>query len=155
MSLPSEPEKDQHDPQPDKPAQPPAEPAVKPAAGWVERLAERSTGLPEYEKRSEPESDKGDHGLWRLAGLGLQFAATVALFAWMGNALDHRMGWSPWGLVILSLLAVIGNLYLLIKETLKQDTIKKDTPAGKGGNKNVSSRAGKRSDPTSGPGPGG
>jgi F0F1-type ATP synthase assembly protein I len=150
MSLPSEPEKDRHDQQPDKPTQRKAEPSVNTGGSWVERLAERSTGLPEFEKEPAAQPDKADRGLWRLAGLGIQFAATVALFAWMGNALDRRMGWSPWGLVSLSLIAVVGNLYLLIKETLKQDTL-----AGKGGNKNVSSGSGKRSGPTGSGGPGG
>jgi F0F1-type ATP synthase assembly protein I len=112
-------------------------------SGWLESLAQRSTGLPEHQTRSSPESRKGDTSLWRLAGLGVQFAATTAIFAFMGIVLDKKMGWSPWGLVSLSLIAVIGNLYLLIKESLKQDITTKP------GAKHVSPEPEKRSPPES------
>ena len=119
--------------------------------GWIDSLARRSTGLPQQEVRPDSELRKGDTSLWRLAGLGIQFAATVAIFAFMGNALDKKMGWSPWALVSFSLLAVIGNLYLLIKETLKQDSTTKKTTATttttKLGAKDDRPQPGKRSPP--------
>ena len=87
--------------------------------GWIEGLAKRSTGLPEDVSRKE--SKKGEKSPWSYAGLGIQFAGSIALFAWFGFELDRKMGWTPWGLVSLSMIAVIGNLYLLIKENLKDD----------------------------------
>jgi F0F1-type ATP synthase assembly protein I len=91
---------------------------AEPKPGWIEGLAMRSTGLPGDAGPSEKlEADKSP---WRFAGLGIQFAATTAVFAWMGWELDRRMGWSPWGLVSLSMFAVIGGLYLLIKEVVKE-----------------------------------
>jgi len=79
----------------------------------------QSTGLPE-DSKPEVKTDEGS-SLWSLAGLGLQFAGTAALFALMGYALDRQMGWSPWGMISLSMVGVIGGLYLLIKESLKQN----------------------------------
>ena len=105
---------------------PPRKPKATPKAGdskpegWIDGLARRSTGLPGDETPA-PKDREGDKKLWSVFGLGIQFAATVALFALMGYELDKKMNWAPWGLVTLSLLAVIGNLYLLIKESLKED----------------------------------
>jgi len=55
-----------------------------------------------------------------VAGLGFQFALTVALFTVFGHVLDQKLGWSPWGVVVMVSVAVVGNLYLLIKESMKE-----------------------------------
>lgn len=102
-------------PQDKNPSPPP--PSDPPKTGWIEGLAKRSSGLPEDVSQKRP--DAGDKTLWTFAGLGLQFAATTAVFALMGYGLDRKMGWSPWGMIGLTMLAVIGSLYLLIKEAIK------------------------------------
>lgn len=96
--------------------------------GWVDKLAERSSGLPGKTTKSssgEPEVAGGAGGAggnsWHYAGLGLQFAGTVGIFAAAGYWLDHRFGWSPWGIVTLTMIAVIGSMYLLIKEGMKDN----------------------------------
>ncbi len=95
---------------------PPADPKNKP--GWMDRLADQSTGLPaDQPSRKEP-ADTGTNP-WRLAGVGIQFAGTVAIFALIGYWLDHRFGWTPWATVALAMVAVVGNTYLLIKEAIK------------------------------------
>ena len=38
--------------------------------------------------------------LYRYSGLGLQFAATVGVFALIGGWLDRRFGASPWLLIV-------------------------------------------------------
>jgi F0F1-type ATP synthase assembly protein I len=86
--------------------------------GWIESLAHRSTGLPGTEKKKPAAKEKSP---WRYAGLGLQFAGTAGLFVFMGYKLDERQGWSPWGTVSLGMLGVIGGLYLLIKEVIKEN----------------------------------
>lgn len=44
-----------------------------------------------------------------FAGVGLQFAITVLLFAFLGVWLDRRLGWSPWlTLVMVFAGAVLG-----------------------------------------------
>jgi F0F1-type ATP synthase assembly protein I len=155
MSLPSEPEKGRPDDAAENRSQDRSAKEVS-SSGWVERLAQRSTGLPEEPSRNERMEPKGgDSSLWRMAGLGIQFAATVAIFAWMGNALDRRMGWSPWGLVSLCLIAVIGNLYLLIKESMRQDGPPKQRnsqPGQQRGEKHDSPHTQERSPPTGGSG---
>jgi len=86
--------------------------------GWIEKLAERSTGLPQ-----DPTANKQDPGKspWSYAGAALQFGATWALFALMGWYCDKRFGWTPWGIVGFSALGFVGGLYLLIKEALKSE----------------------------------
>lgn len=100
-----------------EPNTPPPEDPKKP--GWIEDLAQRSTGLPRDEQKPEATEQQASVQLWRFAGLGIQFAVTVALFAWIGWELDRWRGWNNAGVITLSLIAVIGNLYLLIKEALK------------------------------------
>ena len=98
--------------------------------GWLERLAQRSTGLPGTGKA--PESPQVDKSAWRYAGIGLQFAATTALFTLMGYGLDRKMGWSPWGTVGLTMVGLIGGLYLLIKEALRENETGPADKRGKG-----------------------
>lgn len=81
--------------------------------GWIEDLALRSSGVPQPENPSAKDKEQSP---WRFAGFGLQFAGLVILFTFMGYEIDKRMGWFPWMTVTLSMLAVIGNMYLLIKE---------------------------------------
>src|ERR1051325_3822940 len=82
---------------------------------FMDELARRSAGLP---SQTTPQREKSP---WSYAGLGLQFAGTTALFVVMGLYLDHRFGWSPWGTVGLTMLGLVGGLYLLIKDSLKQN----------------------------------
>jgi len=103
---------------------PPSPPDPKKPAGFMDRLAAQSTGLPER-GATPPGPTKADQeersAGWRVAGIGIQFAGTVALFTFFGVWLDKHFGWAPWGTVTLAMIAVIGNTYLLIKEGLKQD----------------------------------
>ena len=87
--------------------------------GWIDNLARRSTGLPQYEKAAG--KSESEPSAWRYAGLGIQFAGTTGLFVLMGYELDKRMGWAPWGMVSLGMLGLIGGLYLLIKDVIKAD----------------------------------
>lgn len=53
----------------------------------------------------------------RFMGVGLQFAATVGLFAWAGYWLDGKYGWEPWAVTVSTLLGVGTATYHLLKET--------------------------------------
>ena len=102
----------------------PAKPATEKdqPVGWIERLVQQSSGLPaDSPKPSEPREKTS----WSYAGMGIQFAGTTLLFTLMGVYLDRRFGWSPWATVVLSMVSVIGGLYLLIKEMIQQDAPKK------------------------------
>jgi hypothetical protein len=106
-----------------EPAERPKGPeAAKP--GLIERLAERSTGLPgnepaasEANRRKQP----GEVSLWKLGGLGLQFGGSVVVFLLIGRWIDSHYGWKFGATLTMIALALIGNFYLLIKETMKMD----------------------------------
>jgi F0F1-type ATP synthase assembly protein I len=101
--------------------------------GWIESFAIRSAGLPPDPDKPSPTPEKAGSGRtpWSYAGLGLQFAGTVGLFTWMGYYLDKRYGWSPWGLISLSMISVIGGLYLLIKDLMKENAPPRSDRRGK------------------------
>lgn len=63
-------------------------------------------------KRSEPVG--ADYA--RYAGLGLQFAATIALFALGGWWLDGWLGSSPWLLILGVFTGFMGGLISLVKK---------------------------------------
>jgi len=103
-------------PKPDAGGKPP-----EPAPGWIEKLAQKSAGLPETEShKPTAQEHKEKSALWRFAGQGIQFAATIGLFALIGYQIDKWKGWTgnP-ALITAVLISVIGNLYLLIKEAIK------------------------------------
>jgi F0F1-type ATP synthase assembly protein I len=54
--------------------------------------------------------------LYRYSGLGLQFAAAVAVFTLVGRWLDARLGTSPWLLLFGVFLGLGLGLYSLIKK---------------------------------------
>ena len=51
----------------------------------------------------------------RFAGLGLQFAGTVGVFAWLGWLADRKLGTSPWILLAAVMLGFFGAFYSLIR----------------------------------------
>jgi ATP synthase protein I len=109
------PEPNSHDRHPDH--QPELNRKNEPKVGWLDRYAQRSAGLPD----AQPPAAPREKSPWSYAGLGFQFAGTATLFALMGLYLDRRFGWSPWGTISLTMLGVIGGLYLLIKDALKRN----------------------------------
>jgi F0F1-type ATP synthase assembly protein I len=71
-------------------------------------------------KPSMTKPPKGNDQSWgKIGSYGLEVACGVGLGVWIGNWLDHRYGWAPWGLLIGSLVGLIGGMYLLIKDGLK------------------------------------
>jgi hypothetical protein len=114
------PKKDPHDTA--KPSEStPTNPSENAPDTWLNSLAKRSTGLPPEAKPSPARpSEPKEKSPWAYAGLGIQFAGTVCLFAYAGYELDRWQGWHGGGLITLSLLAVVGNMYLLIKDSIKR-----------------------------------
>lgn len=92
----------------------------KPKTSWINDLAQRSTGLPGNDPPPKPASS-GDSTLWSLAGLGFQFAASTVILAYAGVYIDRWTGHAPWGVVTLVTIALVTNLYLLIKQVNKSD----------------------------------
>lgn len=55
----------------------------------------------------------------RLAGMGIELAASVGVFCAVGYWIDRQLGnQRPWALVIGALLGVIGGLYNLVRHAV-------------------------------------
>lgn len=90
--------------------------------GFFDRLAQRSTGLQNDVTPVSKEnngSDDSSASLWRLGGIGLQLAVTVAVAALVGRWIDHAEGWGYAATLTLTLIVLVGNLYLLVREVMK------------------------------------
>lgn len=109
----------------EKPGEKPLDPTKEKEekVGWIEGLAQRSAGLP---PKTEPPKKDQEKSPWSYAGVGLQFAATTAIFVLMGMYVDRRMGSAPWATVGLTMLGLVGGLYLLIKDAIKENADPKE-----------------------------
>ena len=54
----------------------------------------------------------------RYAGLGMELVGAVAGFAFLGFWIDRHYETSPWGVLISTVLGLIGGLYNLIRQSL-------------------------------------
>ena len=52
-----------------------------------------------------------------FAGIGLQFAVTIVLFAFAGIWLDKKLGSSPWFLIVLVLGGAALGLWSMVRRT--------------------------------------
>ncbi len=63
-------------------------------------------------------ADPNDDPSWgKYLSIGLEMTVGVMLGLFIGNWLDHRYGWSPWGVLIGTFLGIAAGMYLLIKDT--------------------------------------
>jgi F0F1-type ATP synthase assembly protein I len=65
--------------------------------------------------RSIMPSSSNQRGPWKLAGAGIELAGAVLVLAFIGYAIDQRLGCYPWLTVVGTLLGFAGGLYNLIK----------------------------------------
>src|SRR5438128_1402864 len=70
--------------------------------------------------RSPDERGPGSGGNMRLAGLGVELAAAVVGGSLLGYWIDRRFGTAPLWLLICAGIGVIGGLYNLIRQALKE-----------------------------------
>jgi F0F1-type ATP synthase assembly protein I len=68
----------------------------------------------------QPASGKGDKPSpgGEFAGIGLQFALTVVVFALIGVWLDKRLGTAPWFLVGLTFVGAGGGMYSMYRRAV-------------------------------------
>ena len=52
---------------------------------------------------------------------GFEVAVGIALGSVVGTYADHKLGSSPWGLLIGLLVGCAGGMYLLVKEAMKMN----------------------------------
>ena len=57
----------------------------------------------------------------KYAAVGLQMAVGVALGVFVGNWLDKKYGWAPWGVFVCTMLGLAGGMYLLIKDAIRMN----------------------------------
>jgi F0F1-type ATP synthase assembly protein I len=65
---------------------------------------------------TEPKRGGAAGDLYRYSGLGLQFAATMIVFAFAGRWLDGRIGTSPLALLVGVFLGFGLGLYSMVKK---------------------------------------
>jgi F0F1-type ATP synthase assembly protein I len=64
----------------------------------------------------------GDDTNWgKFAGMGLQVTVGVGLGYFIGHWLDKRYGWESRGVVICTMIGLVGGLYLLIKDAINMN----------------------------------
>ncbi|UCD28740.1 MAG: AtpZ/AtpI family protein [Planctomycetota bacterium] len=59
-------------------------------------------------------------GSMRLAGTGVELAATIVVACLLGYWIDRRFESGPWGLVICSVLGIVGGLYNMIRQSVQE-----------------------------------
>lgn len=57
----------------------------------------------------------------RYLGVGLQMLIGVGLGVYVGNWLDRKYGWAPWGVFACTMLGLAGGMYLLIKDAIRMN----------------------------------
>jgi F0F1-type ATP synthase assembly protein I len=70
---------------------------------------------------TEQPGGKDDPNWGKYAAVGLQMAVGVALGVIVGNWLDKKYGWEPWGLLVGTMLGLAGGMYLLIKDAMRMN----------------------------------
>ena len=66
--------------------------------------------------KSDPNSNWG-----KYLGMGMEVAVGVGLGYVVGNWLDNKYGWSPWGVLVGTMLGIAAGMYLMIKEALRMN----------------------------------
>ena len=51
-------------------------------------------------KPKRPAGGPGGVSAGQFAGVGIQFAASILLFLWLGQWVDGKLGTAPWGLIV-------------------------------------------------------
>ena len=77
-------------------------------------MADASGPVAPKGKGSDP-----DPGWGRHLGVGLQMLVGVGLGFVVGTWLDKRYGWSPWGVMVCTMLGLASGMYLLIKDAIR------------------------------------
>jgi F0F1-type ATP synthase assembly protein I len=77
-----------------------------------------------------PGGSQGSGALGKYAGIGLQFAASIILFLYVGQWVDRRFGTAPWG-VILGVFTGAGAAFYSMYRKLMAD-LERDERARKG-----------------------
>jgi F0F1-type ATP synthase assembly protein I len=78
----------------------------------------KPVGTPEGPDAPRRDADKGT-SVGEFAGLGLQFAASIVLFLYLGQWLDRKLGTEPWLLLTGVFVGAGGSFYSLYHRLMK------------------------------------
>lgn len=56
---------------------------------------------------------------WRYMGAGIELGGVVLVMALIGWAIDRHWQTEPWGVLIGSTIGIVGGLYNLVKQVLR------------------------------------
>ena len=72
-------------------------------------------------------------GATRLAGVGVELAATVGVAFLLGYWIDRKFGTDPWGEIILAAVGIVGGLYNLVRQAVHEMFLPpRDNPTTRG-----------------------
>lgn len=68
---------------------------------------------------SKPPEGGGVHSGAEFAGIGIQFAASIILFLFVGQWLDRKLGTSPWLLMVGVFLGAGASFYSMYRKLMR------------------------------------
>ncbi|MBA3659398.1 MAG: AtpZ/AtpI family protein [Gemmatimonadales bacterium] len=79
----------------------------------------------------EQSTNQGDSGAaTRYAGFGVQLAASLLIFVWLGQWADKRFGTGGLFTIVAAFLAFGGSMYSLVRSLNRKDDVGKDQSDG-------------------------
>ncbi len=69
-------------------------------------------------RRTEDDGGGEAQRLWRLSAMGTELAFGIVGMVLLGVFLDWWLGWSPWGVVVCTVLGVLAAGYNFIRQAL-------------------------------------
>ena len=75
---------------------------------------------PEAPMTDQEPPKRAPGGTMRLAGAGVELAATLTGACLLGYWIDRRFDSSPWGLLICAAIGIVGGLYNMIRRSVKE-----------------------------------
>lgn len=77
--------------------------------------------LTRFTKKQSDAENESSSQLYRLSGMGIELAASVAGMVLVGWLLDWACGTKPWLLVTFAVLGIIGGTYNFIKAAVREN----------------------------------
>jgi len=68
-----------------------------------------------------PQTDPDQQNWGKYLGIGLEIAVGVTLGYLVGGWLDRRYGWTPYGVLVGTMLGVAAGMYLLIRDAIRMN----------------------------------
>lgn len=65
-------------------------------------------------------NDGSPGGAGAVAGVGIQFAVSILLFLYVGQWLDRRFGWTPWGTLVGVLVGAVAGFTSLYRRLMAE-----------------------------------